>query len=463
MKKKNIFIISILLTMILLLGTVEAKEFNENRDYRMLLVGNGSYKHVSSLLGPKYDIPRVKKVFEDAEFYDMNSKEIRAKKDLTADEIIQEIRKTYRDSKENDINYFYFGGHGILKDDVAYITGIDVNNKADKGLISSHELRKELDKIKGTKVIILDSCHSGGFISRKRSIVDDHALEDFNKAFIDEFKYSETRSFSGEEYKIITATSKEDLSWDVPVSEDYGAGGEFSTALVDGLGFMGEYKADKNKDGIITLSEIAVYTIINVKHSPVHVYPSNDDFVFYEYEEIKEYKPDNMELLEGIDFNIRFNKAGIFGYEILKDNKTIYLEKDIKAKKGDNIVKWNGKNMDDENVVDGSYYVNIFTGSGKNKKIIKKMKFDKSSIIDSYNVKVKENKYGDIVNINLDISSNYEGIVNIDLVKDDKIVKNLVYKDVITNEGYKEYNLELKKYRIKYGQNYTILATITQK
>jgi len=60
-------------------------------------------------------------------------------------------------SDENDISIFYFAGHGGQSQDIEYLSFYDKS-------ISDVELDKKLDNITGTLIIILDSCHSGGFI-----------------------------------------------------------------------------------------------------------------------------------------------------------------------------------------------------------------------------------------------------------------------------------------------------------
>ncbi len=245
--------------------------------HRALLIGNLNYKDGNNLLGPTNDLIKVEKTMQNNFFGENNNtfSDIAVKKDLTRGRMIESIRTTFKDAKETDVSYFYYSGHGYYSPTTlsSHIVGID-----GKGL-DVHELERELSKIPGKIVIILDSCNSGGFINRS---IDQPQITSFNEKYndsvIDAFTSSKSRSYlTMDKYKVLTASSKDEVSYEYKYPDGWGGG--FTRVFVEGTGFNGSFLSDKNSDGDITLSEIYDYTKGIVKDSNVQVYPNQDGFV----------------------------------------------------------------------------------------------------------------------------------------------------------------------------------------
>lgn len=278
----------LILVLIFLLITSDASAIEKQKEYNILLIGNGNYSYIPKLKGPRYDTARMEEVFRNSNFRD-GYLYVNNQNDLTRDDMIRSIRNTYSHARPDDVNYFYYGGHGSLIDGEAYIMGVDARDY--RSLISSRELKRELDKVPGTMIIILDSCRSGGFIaSRSDSPMDIEAnewevdLEEYNNIFIETFLEGSTRSFSGSKYKLITAARHDQDSWDI-YDPYMGYGGEFTLSLVKGLGFTGNYEADYDRDQRISIEEIYQYLLGEVKRSNVQCYSTDMDYLFYEYGE----------------------------------------------------------------------------------------------------------------------------------------------------------------------------------
>lgn len=199
----------------------------------------------------------------------------------------------------NDVTYFYFAGHGGYWDQASHIAPYDAETE---GTISEFELEDELDKIAGTKVVIIDACHSGGFIEgNEDNNVIIKTLKNFVESMIDRLATIEiTRDasdISGSQYYVLAACQYWNWSY-THLSGDFLI---FTRALREGCGYDGypyPIPADADRDGKVSLREISKY--INKIDwpqffiSPVPVYiwnrmtqsqawPNNSNFTFFDY------------------------------------------------------------------------------------------------------------------------------------------------------------------------------------
>jgi len=163
--------------LIILLGCGIIPELSPKPDeiiYRALLVGVGDYLHFSfpvDLQSPPYNVDRVREVLENCIF---DFEVINELKDLNAtkEAILAGIISTFVGADDNDISYFYWNGHGGARIE-PHINPTDTQHTPETW-ISIDELEAVLDPIKGTKIIIFDTCFSGNFIEKGY---------DFSKAF----------------------------------------------------------------------------------------------------------------------------------------------------------------------------------------------------------------------------------------------------------------------------------------
>jgi hypothetical protein len=243
--------------------------------YRALLVGNSDYPgDKMDLVGPKNDINRLEKTLKTSIFSGGTKINpiIKTENRLKAD-VFRDIENTFRDAKDNDVSYFYYSGHGAREENVSYLCTVSAD-KSD--WISVSELERELSKIPGKKVVILDSCNSGGFIDKDFQSAGINEPKYFNNAVINTFR-QKTRGFlNGNEFKVLTASAANEYSFESKAE----AIGRFTKALCTGCGYENKFLADKNKNGFVNLMEAYEYLEKNVSAtSHVQVYPYNDDFV----------------------------------------------------------------------------------------------------------------------------------------------------------------------------------------
>jgi len=252
--KLVIILLTILLTCCTL-PVIEPEPIINDPEYRGLFIGVNDYIYLPSLdlPSPAKNTERLKSLFEKCAIdgYPFTIIETLTGKDATKQNILDKILKTFGDADDNDVSYFYFMGHGNFKWGNPVIAPADYQYTLETS-ITSDELEGVLDQIKGTKVIFLETCHSGVFISR-----GDIPLL-LNK----------------ENYQVLTSSAGGQSTYDNPDGYSY-----FCKALIRG---MENLRADANKDGIVTMDEIYRYIKNHVNRQTVQVYPFGSEFPVYQ-------------------------------------------------------------------------------------------------------------------------------------------------------------------------------------
>lgn len=284
--------------------TEEEEEVEEESGivYRALCVGIADYinnEYIGDLTGPPYDVDRMKQVFNYCKFGSSNTvfSTIKSLKDsqATKSNILQNIASTFSAADSNDISYFYFSGHGGGSESIYYICPADMTSSV-SSKITIDELETALSAVPGTKVVFLDSCHSGGFIGKGREeiMVSREELESFNDEVINIFSRAQPKGLlTTTQYIVLVSchyyqTCVEDQ---YPVEEYPLGGGDtfgvFTMALCEGSGYSGSYPADTSLDTKVSLQEAYLYVrdwVINYGYDQdVQVYPSNSTFTIVEY------------------------------------------------------------------------------------------------------------------------------------------------------------------------------------
>jgi len=155
--------------------------------------------------------------------------------------------------------------------------------------ISVDELENALSTIPGTKVVILDSCHSGGFIGkgREEAIVSQEELESFNNEVINIFSQTQPKGLlTTDQYRVLTSCHYYQTCWEI-YPEEGNPFGVFTMALCNGFGYSSSCPADTNLDTKVSLQEAYLY-VQNWVFSygiiqDVQVYPNNSTFTIVEY------------------------------------------------------------------------------------------------------------------------------------------------------------------------------------
>lgn len=280
--------------------------------YRALLVTRGDYKGTADDLtpGPQNDGVNVSRMLQKAYGNDQIAITVKEKEGVTTKSGIKEqIQAAFADATEDDINYFYYSGHG-QKNGLSLEIGTG---------LSAQELYDCFDGIKGKNVLILDCCYSGGMTGQTRSIglqsleesvsYQDEAaafVENFTDAFAKAEKQKTGRqsrtALNNERFFILTAAQSGELSNQVirggdpdemeGVASSYGI---FTGALVYGSGInaelaetelgvaqasLGVSPADFNGDGDITFNEVKTFVQNHCVANHMKMYPSDSENVF---------------------------------------------------------------------------------------------------------------------------------------------------------------------------------------
>ncbi len=203
----------------------------------------------------------------------------------------QAVLEAFGQADDNDISYFFISTHGIYDPAKSNLeVGLLLSDGAAEEVLTARQLQEAFAPIRGTKVLIIDACNSGAFIGKGVSGGVTEA------------------AFLGPDYKVLTSAGGSEESWywsNTEKSHDAVQGaGYFSSALADGLGLHGEYAADLNRDGQVTLTECYRYLLENHAASTPQSYPQEDDFVLFSYDAQKalDFAPAQDSLITGITF-----------------------------------------------------------------------------------------------------------------------------------------------------------------
>lgn len=216
------------------------------RTYRALLVGNSYPGESIALDGPMTDLNAMKTVLNTMSG---TPYKITTARNVTASGLQAAIATAFSGAEPSDVSLFYYGGHGTPE-------GALVGTK--NTTLSVYGLRSALQKIPGTKIVLLDCCYSGSAIGR--SVASPSA---FNRAIINALSSASRSEVNLEDqgYIVLTSCSQEQTSTTVTAdgSHHWGA---FTYALCYGSGYdewnqipLGTLPADTNGNGAITLGE----------------------------------------------------------------------------------------------------------------------------------------------------------------------------------------------------------------
>jgi len=267
--------------------------------YRALCVGVGDYIEGSDddLLGPPYDVDRMIDVFNHCKFGtdEVVFSTLVSLKDLNATKaaIISGIASTFSGADDSDISYFYFSGHGMNYEGISYLCPTEVmDTSLLSAYISTNELESALSAIPGRKVVIFDSCHSGGFIGKGKGeiTISKEELISFNDEIINVFSQAQSKGLlTTNQYKVLTSCHYDQSSWEDSPHPDGNPYGVFTRAFCNGCGYDdGVSYADSNSDTKITLDELYEYirdfiTDVFDYDQDVQVFPENSNFTIVEH------------------------------------------------------------------------------------------------------------------------------------------------------------------------------------
>lgn len=260
--------------------------------YRALLIGNSySQNRDLRLLGPDNDVKAMKRCliqFTDTPY------EVYTRLNLNADEILKEIDNVFCSVKEEDVTLLYYSGHGLILQGEEAQSAL-LGNDGDS-ILTAEDLHNVMDNIPGRKIIVIDSCFSGGFIRTKeatsesvldtgnndpsdivlaKTSEDDFSTHVFLKCFVNEFIQMKKRDSESDRYFILTSAASDEKSFESLRKGFYM--GNFTSFFVEGCGWdvsnqtSSIKSADVNDNGVITFEEAFRYTEENMLTHDQHV------------------------------------------------------------------------------------------------------------------------------------------------------------------------------------------------
>jgi len=281
---KLILLILLVLIFSLLMScdsTVPQIPSQQDASYRIVLIGIGKYQYINdigsgippqefvdSILG-QWKFGEQRKGF-DSVAYIYNEKATKAN-------ILSQIDSVFSEADEEDVSYFFFGGHGGFKNGESYLCPYDRLPSDMNSVITTSELKNIFDSIKGTKVLILDSCYCGGFIGKGNNLFLEHLLSVFDTVPI------EKTTIVGNNFKVLASCRYDEICQTYNYNNL--TSGVFTYAFIEGS--SNGFPADVNEDTKITLQEIYEYIknrVLDLGYNQeIQVYPENDAFPIVEY------------------------------------------------------------------------------------------------------------------------------------------------------------------------------------
>lgn len=184
----------------------------------------------------------------------------------TVEGFAQAVENTFQSAQAGDISLLYIASHGVMEGNRAALLLSDGQREA---LLDAETLEEIMNRIAGTKIVILDGCYSGAMIGKGMN-------PDDRKAFL-----------YGPDYKVLCSAGGSEASWYWQGTENAAASGAsyFATVLAYGLGKGGDPAADDNRDGVVTLKEAYAYLCANYAAATPQIYPVFDEnFPLFTYD-----------------------------------------------------------------------------------------------------------------------------------------------------------------------------------
>jgi len=158
MKKSLAFLfVALLIVPVVPLGRAQEQE------WRAVVVGIESYEEINACSWADDDA----RVLGETLSPEWNEVRVLIDEDATRAGVSGAVEWLASEAGDEDVSMFYFAGHGTNDGQDTYICCYDATFEGGSGKIGDHELAEMLGSVKGQKIVILDSCYSGGFIYKE--------------------------------------------------------------------------------------------------------------------------------------------------------------------------------------------------------------------------------------------------------------------------------------------------------
>lgn len=235
---------------------------------RALLIACDNFKNYTSTMGAcKKNADSVNRIFNQE---NLGFEKITIKYDtiINENQFMLAVDEAFSDSDADDINIMFISSHGYYENNLNTAALVLSNSKTDF-MLTANILESSYRGLAGTNFFLLDACNSGAIIGRGVS------------------GGSQSNKFYCENYKIIASGGGSEVSWYWNESKEGGTtlegAGYFSSALSHALNQDEQFPADLNRDGKIELQELYKYLYNNHAPSVPQVYPYEDNFVIFSY------------------------------------------------------------------------------------------------------------------------------------------------------------------------------------
>lgn len=269
-------------------STVSLTGGSSSVTYRALSIGQLYPGEAQALQGTDLDANSIKAMLETMT---ATPYAVTRKLNLTASGIVSSIASTFAGADSDDVSLFFYSGHGLFDSNNDYLgalCGVGGLYSTDD-IVSPTRLRTALDKIPGTKIVIINACHSGNMIGKG----EESSADAFTNSFIQEFSRAGKSNLATNGYYVLVAASKTESGYMLQTNGVWA--GVFTRGVCVGSGWnelTSSYTslyADSNGDRSITLHELYDYsygyvvsnlsTVGVMQH--VQVYPTGSSFVLY--------------------------------------------------------------------------------------------------------------------------------------------------------------------------------------
>ena len=220
--------------------SVEVEVLPARAQYRALVVGQQRYTDGRVRIGAANTTQGISDAFSNMNM-DGAKYQTTMMMDCSREELLSAIEERFAQAEESDVSVFYINCHGGYENGVAYLELYDGSR------LTAQALEEAFRAVKGTVVLLLDCCQSGGFIGENGI----------------------SKLFSASKYIVLTSASSDQDSYRISYDgsdNEYAMATMFARSLSEGLGWdmvrdrTCSLKADFDHDRVVTIQELYLYT-----------------------------------------------------------------------------------------------------------------------------------------------------------------------------------------------------------